>query len=261
MWKIQYDKSNREVFPSASIGLLLLFYLIGVLTYDGHSLSEFGFNYISKNIINPDIRTLLALYPVLELQWQLFTYHLIHFGLIHYGYSGFLILYYITTFERATNKMTIILGYFLFAILWPLIGGIIFFIMVYFSPDLIIYLQDETHENFLGSSIGIWGLIGLASASQYKRRFYWPPVVLLLFFEFALKIIVGRDDLATNVLHVMVYLGTWVIGRVFIEIEGNDGKVGGFRSDRKLDYYLFGFIIINIIIMLWHMIYVNSISN
>jgi membrane associated rhomboid family serine protease len=260
MIKLKYDTSNREIFPYASISLLVIFYIIGIITYDGYSLFEFGYSYVSKDIIDRDIRSALALYPVYELQWTLFTYNLIHFAIVHYGYSGFLLFYYGSALERATNKKTIILGYYICAVVWPVIGGVVFFATVHFLPEFNIYLQSYTFLNFLGSSVGIWGLIGIATTSQYRRKFFWLPVVVLLFLEITLKIIVGRVDLATNILHILVFFGMWLFAWLFIDIENNDGEVGGFRFDRKTDYYLMGFALIHAVIMAWHMIYVFSIA-
>lgn len=260
MRAVTFRDENREKLPYGTFILYAVFIIIGIITYDGQALNNFSLSYVSRDIIDNAIRAEYALYPVLTLQQELLTYHMIHFALVHYAYSGFLLLYYISGFERITNAGWVIIGYFLSAVLWPVIGGSSFFFIVEAFPSLHDYLYADPNLTFLGSSVGIWGLIGLAGPAQYKRRVYWIPVVLLLFLEFTMKIIVGRTDLATNVLHVMVFVLMWVLSALFLRFENNDGDLGGLKFSRRSDKLMMVLAIPHIVGLFWHMFYIVSIA-
>lgn len=222
------------------------------MTYQEGSLASIESNFFAKSIIERDIRAQFALVPVFKWQWQIFTYGFIHFALVHYAYVGVLIFYYIQGLEKATSAKFVVLGFFMFSTLWPIVIGVVFFSLI----DIVPATQDWilSQGTYLGSSVGVWGLIGLSVTTGYKRILYWLGIFLLLIIEFALKI---RDhqDITSNVTHILIFVFAWVFAWKFIEIENNSGKIGGMRITRKSDVLLAVLIIIHAIGMIFYFTY------
>ncbi len=258
--RIEFNHGEKDTFPWATFGLLGFFILIGILDYDGSSLSTLSPSYVSINIMDPELRLIYSLKPVFALQWQLFTYNLIHFAIVHYAYSGLLLAYYIGPFERVTSKKFVLIAYYASAVIWPIIGGIIFYIAINLYPPWAIYITDIAHLNFLGSSVGIWGVIGLASPYQWKRRLYWVPVFFLLILEFTLKLIVGRTDLATNVLHVITFFAMWALSSKILRIKTENGQIGGYTPRRRSDWLIIAFCLLCAVVLIWHTLYTFSLA-
>ncbi|MCE7733445.1 MAG: hypothetical protein GPJ54_01115 [Candidatus Heimdallarchaeota archaeon] len=252
MYKFQYDESNRDKFPVGSFFLMGLFYIIGILSYDYGSLSPIKSNFFAKDIIVNDIRAQFALIPVFEWQWQIFTYGLIHFALVHYAYVGLLIFYYVQGLEKATSSKFIVFSFFILSTLWPIVIGILFFAI----NDIFPFTEEWILSNatYLGSSVGVWGLIGLSVTSGYKRRLFWIDIFILLIIEFALKIM-QHQDVTSNVTHIFIFIFTWFFAWKFIEIENNTGNIGGMSRKNKVDVLLAIIITIHAVGMVFYFTY------
>jgi hypothetical protein len=249
MHKIRYDESNRNKFPVGSFFLMVLFYLIGIITYKQGSLFPIESDFFARNIIVEDVRAQFSLVPVFEWQWQIFTYGLIHFGLVHYAYLGLLIFYYVQGLEKATSAKFIVISFFIFSTLLPIFVGIIFFMLKDIVPSSEEWIL--TYDTYLGASVGVWALVGLSVTSGYKRKLFWGFIFVLLIIEFALKIM-KHDDVTSNITHIITFIFTWFLAWRFIEIENNTGNIGGINLNNKTDVLLVILIIIHALGMIFY---------
>ncbi|MHA2249721.1 MAG: rhomboid family intramembrane serine protease [Candidatus Kariarchaeaceae archaeon] len=231
---------SENSFPFASLGLLVFFYLIGLLNIDSSGFSNLS---MDTYIIDRSVIDKYTLVPEWTLQWQLFTYHALHFALVHYAYNGVLILYYVQGLERVVGKKFIVIGYLLMSILWPVIAGVLFYLVLASIPSLKVYLLHQGH--FLGASIGIWGLIGLSVPSNQKRILFWPGIFILFVPEFTLKLISENKDITSNLAHLGIFFTCWWLARLFIEIENGNGKIGQLKLNESKDQIIVLLIIIH----------------
>ncbi|OLS22037.1 MAG: hypothetical protein HeimC2_30910 [Candidatus Heimdallarchaeota archaeon LC_2] len=252
MYKFQFDESNRNKFPVGSFFLMGLFYIIGILTYEYGSLSSIAPNFFARNIIVRDVRSQFALVPVFEWQWQIFSYGLIHFALVHYAYVGLLIFYYVQGLEKATSSKFIVVSFFILSTLWPIVIGIVFFALNDILPSSKEWVLSQ--GTYLGSSVGVWGLIGLSVTSGNKRRLFWFGIFLLLIIEFALKIM-QHQDVTSNITHILIFSFTWFFAGKFIEIENNTGNIGGMSRYSRNDVLLVILITIHAVGMIFYFTY------
>jgi membrane associated rhomboid family serine protease len=231
---------------------MCLYYLIGIFTFKKGSLSPIESDFFARNIIIEDIRAQFSLVPVFEWQWQIFTYGLIHFGLVHYMYVGLFIFYYVQGLEKATSSKFIIISFFILSTLWPIVIGVVFFTFIDIVPSSKEWIF--TYDTYLGSSVGVWGLVGLSVTSGYKRKLYWALIIVLLVIEFALKIMM-HQDVTSNITHIFIFLFTWFFAWKFIEIKNNTGNIGGMNIKNKTDVLLTFLIIIHAVGMVFYFTY------
>jgi len=232
---LTYDVSEgQSKFPIVTFSLLIFFYVLGLILLDTTRFSDpFSYKMDTFIITFPETASLLTLDAAFKWQWQVLTYYIIHFALVHYGYSGLLMIYYLQGLEKATNGKIVFICFVFTGILAPIILGPIIYI---------IWLNFDFAKNFfiiqsyyMGSSVGIWGCMGLAAAVSRKRRFFWLIIFLLLFPEFYLKLTAGTGDLMANVIHVMVFSINWLIARRFFDFKNNNMKSGGLNFDNRRD--------------------------
>ncbi|MHA2278722.1 MAG: hypothetical protein ACXAC2_23335 [Candidatus Kariarchaeaceae archaeon] len=257
MIKLQFSEANRNKFPIGSFLLLGLFYFIGILTYKEGSLSNIGPDLFNLTIIERDIRIKYSLVPEFKWQWQIFTYGWIHFALVHYAYVGVLIFYYVQGLEKATSSRFIILSFAVLSTIWPIVMGILYFPLINLYPSTNDWILSQ--GTYLGSSVGVWGLIGLSATSGHKRRLYWFGIFVLLVIEFYLKIR-ENQDVTSNVTHILIFLTTWLFASMFIQIENNDQKVGGMKVSNKADILLASLVILHAIGMVFYFTHKLGIS-
>ncbi len=249
MYKLRYSESNRNKFPVGSFFLMGLFYLIGIFTYQEGSLFPIKSDFFARNIIVEDIRAQFSLVPAFEWQWQIFSYGLIHFGLVHYAYVGLLIFYYAQGLEKATSSKFVVISFFILSSLSPLVVGVAFFAFIEVVPSSKEWIY--TFGTYLGSSVGVWGLIGLSITSGHRRKLFWVGIFLLLIIEFALKIMM-HQDITSNITHVIIFVFTWFFAWKFIEIENNTGNIGGINFKNKTDVLLAILITIHAVGMIFY---------
>jgi hypothetical protein len=230
---------------------MVLFYFIGFLTYQEGSLFPIKSDFLARNIMEVDLRAQFAIKPVFEWQWQFFTYGFIHFGLIHYAYVGFLIFYFVQGLEKATSSKFIIISFFIFSTFWPIVVWFIFFILLEIMPSSKEWILRN--DTYLGSSVGVWGLIGLSVTSGYKRKLFWVFIFLHLIIETVLKVMTNQEDLTSNITHIIIFIFTWFLAWKFIEIENNTGNIGGIKIRNKNDILLVILMIIHAVGMIVHL--------
>lgn len=235
----------KDRFPYGIFILLAVFYTIGIIIYKEGSLPTID---TGKYLIHREILDDWALKSQLRFQATLFTYHFIHFGLIHWAYTGGLLFYFVQGLERATSTRFILVSYFLIASLFPIFLGFFALLIISIFPPAGSYLLVA--NTFLGSSIGIWGLIGLSAPVSYRRRFYWFNLVGLLIPEFVLKLVAGRHDLLTNVSHILVFVIFASLSYLFIEFKNNTGQVGGIELNNRKDWWLVLLLIPHVMILI-----------
>lgn len=254
--KVTYDVTkNVNKFPIMTVTLLFCFYIIGLLTLDTSRFSSPSTyrmdTYIIKFPQTVAQFTINASTPI-HWQWQVFTYYLFHFAIVHYGYSGLLLLYYVQGLEKATSKKLVLTTFLLTSVLAPiLIGPLIYALWYYYLPARNFFFVQSY---YLGSSVGIWGCMGLTCSISRKRRFYWVIIFLLLFPEFILKIYLGTGDIMANVVHVIVYTSAYLLSRRFIVFTNNNKRVGELKINWRYDLFLIAGIIINGIILIIYFI-------
>jgi len=230
-----YDGSNKASFPFGHLILLLMLYVIGLFTLELRKLSQLDWQKISgKNILREDIRANWTLSPELTWQWQVFSFHLLHFAVVHFAYVGVLLLYYVPGLERATSKKFIFLAFYFGGVIGAIINGFLLFIIIAIYPNFNDWVLSQ--GEFMGSSIGVWALIGFSVPISYKRRFYWFGIILLLVIEFFLKII-KHGDITANVVHVLVFSTCLILGAKFITYGDSGGYVGELKINRKEDLF------------------------
>lgn len=232
-----FDGTNKNKFPYGNIILFGIFYFIGILTSDLSILNGVPPSELLRTtILESGIRAQFALIPELTWQWQVFSYHLIHFALVHYAYIGVLMFYYVPGLERATNKRFIFVAFYLGGVLAPIINGFVLFFLLNYIPGMDNWVLSGGQQTFLGSSVGVWVMIGLSVPISYKRVLFWFGIVLLLVIEFFLKILQG-SDITSNVVHVVIFLLAWSFAAKFIEFGDSGGRVGELKIGRKGDRF------------------------
>ncbi len=237
MPRLVFTLKEASTLPWASVSLFLLFYFIGFYYLDTSKLPLLK---MDTWIIQRDALELLSLRPEFHIQWQIFTYHLIHFALVHYAYTGILLLYYVTGLEKTTSPKFVVVCYFSISIIWPLIMGIGFFWLIDIFPQLNEYLITQNQSYFLGPSVGIWGLIGLSVPSNHKRRLFWFGIVILFIPEFLLKLMSENKDITSNVTHLLIFFICWILSSTYIECENNLHQGELKLSDRWDKIIIFG---------------------
>ncbi len=234
MHRLVYDVSNWKERRAVGTFLLLgTFYLIGLLLFDGHRLTRPENYRMDTWIVSEATLQTFTLTGRFEWQWQVFTFYLIHFAFVHYGYSGFLMLFYTAGLEKATSTKFALSTFFLTAILSPIILSPLLFLVIKPLTDPLNFgiLQQRF---FLGSSIGIWGTIGMTISISRRRRLYWVPIFLLLFLEFFLKLaFIANADITANIVHIGVFFGTYLFSRLFVEFVNNNQRVGEIRLNGR----------------------------
>ena len=163
--------------------------------------------------------------------------------------SSDLIFYYVQGLERATSSKFIIISFFILSSLWPIVMGILFIALNNIIPSTKEWILSQ--GTYLGSSVGVWGLIGLSATSGYKRKLYWFGIFALLIIEFTLKIM-DQQDITSNITHILIFVSTWLFAWKFIEIENNTGKVGGMKITNKTDILLVILILIHVVGMVFY---------
>ncbi|MHA2092833.1 MAG: hypothetical protein ACW98K_18460 [Candidatus Kariarchaeaceae archaeon] len=242
------NQTHRS-FPIATFSLLILFYGIGILSLDTNVLSKVT---MDSDIIKRDILEQYSLVPEFRIQWQLFSYHLIHFALIHFAYVGILLLYYVQGLEKITSAKFILASYFVISILWPIPAGILLFGLVHFIPASKDYLLMQSY--FLGSSVGIWGLIGLSVPSNKHRQLFWFGIVVLFIPEFALKILDEGKDITSNIAHLMIFLLCWAAASKFMLKNENIPVSVHLRWHHRPDRIVIIGIVIHAFGLIWYFI-------
>ena len=230
---------NQTKFPVVSILLLVFFYLLGIILFSSPMLENglASFTMDTYIISYPRTFELLTITNMFEFQWQVLTYFYIHFAVVHYGYSGFLLLYYLVGLEKATNGRLVLVVFILSGIFAPLTIGVILFLL---KPVFGIVATGQgvkflVQEFFLGSSVGIWGCIGFSFSVCRKRVFYAVPIVIFLFLEVLLKVAFGTGggDITANIVHAFVFMAAYGISKLFCTFTNNERKSGELFS-RKL---------------------------
>jgi len=248
---VEFDCSiEKNKTPFASLGLLLLFYIIGLIFLDTSNFTTPDTYRMDTYTIRIQTLDSFALLPVFKVQWSILSYYLIHFAPVHYGYSGMLLLYYMVGLEKATNKRIVLLTFFGTSILTPFIFGPPLFILSGKYSFLLKFFLIQSY--YLGSSPGIWGTIGMSAPVCRKRKFFWVGIFLMLIPEFILKIVAGTGDITANVIHVLIFLITWFVSHKFIKYHNNHGKSGELKRNRKEDLpYIFGILMHGLIMIIY----------
>ncbi len=255
MEKLVYDLSKwHSRRPIGTFTLLAFFYLIGLVLFDGSRFTDPTQYRMDTWIVSIATLDMFTLKGVFVWQWQVFTFYLIHFAFVHYGYSGFLMLFYTQGLERATNWKITYLTFFLSAILAPIIlSPLLFLVLAPLTEPLPFGVLKQTY--FLGSSVGIWGTIGMTVPISRKRKMYWLPIIILLFLEFFLKLaFINNADITANIVHLIVFFTTYSISRIFFEFKHNDQVVGKIAFNGKFNWILVFLLIFHALIMFIHFV-------
>ncbi len=255
MRRLVYDVSEWQQRKATGTFLLLLsFYLIGLLLFDGHRLTEPTTYRMDTWIVSTSTLEAFTLTGKFEWQWQVLTFYLIHFALVHYGYSGFLMLFYMAGLEKGTSTRFALATFFVTAILSPIILSPLLFFVIKPVTDLLSF--GILHQRFfLGSSVGIWGTIGMTISISRKRRFYWVPIFLLLFLEFFLKLaFIPKADITANIVHLIVFFSTYLFSRIFIDFRNNNLHVGEIRLNGRGSWIMFFLLTFHSLIMIIHFV-------
>ncbi len=254
MYKLVYDvQKGVGRFPTVTLSMLALFYVIGAFLFDGSQFSDPKTYRMDTWIVEwPDTPDRFTLQGKLEWQWQVFTYYLIHFALVHYGYSGFLMIFYVSGLEKATNGKVVVFTFLTTSILAPIVlSPLLFFVIDPMTQNLSFGVLRQSY--YLGSSVGVWGCIGMTVTISRKRRLYWVPIFVLLFLEFFLKIaVLSYSDITANIVHVIVFGVAFVVSKIFFRFDNSEGKAGEIRIGR--DRFLSVLLAIHALIMVVHFV-------
>lgn len=253
MKRLVYDvstwKSNR---PLATYGLLLSFYLLGLALLDLSRVSSPESYRMDTWIVSLETLEAYTLKGHFHWQPQVFTFFMVHFAIVHYGYSGFLMIFYTEGLERGTSSKFMLATFFFTAVLAPIaLSPLLFWVIKPAVDPLPFGILQQTY--FLGSSVGIWGTIGMTVSISRKRRLYWVPIFILLFLEFFLKLaFLAEADITANVVHLIVFLATYAFSRTFVQFKNNDMKVGEINLKSKDGWITFSLLTFHALIMTIH---------